>query len=185
MNTTTTAEIWKDIRGYEGRYQVSNLGNVKSVAFMQRYLLANKKEAYRLTKPKIIAQQLINSGYLLVHLHKDNKRTARTVHTLVADAFLSGSGEVNHTDGVKTNNCLSNLEYVTSSQNKIHAVSLGLYPTAIKVKATPVGGGGELVFHSLAEAALAMSGRRDGSHLSAVLKGHRRTAYGYKWERVV
>jgi len=77
-------ELWKDIPGYEGRYQVSDQGNVKSVAFKQRYLLRTGVEAWRLTKPRLISRQTTNSGYSIVHLHLDNKRRAFTVHTLVA-----------------------------------------------------------------------------------------------------
>jgi CO dehydrogenase/acetyl-CoA synthase alpha subunit len=128
-------EIWKDIPGFEGRYQVSDQGRVKSLPFMQRYLLRNGQEAFRRTGARILAQQLINSGYSLAHLHLDNARTALTVHSLVAQAFLPGPpGEtVNHKNGVKTDNRASNLEWTTYSENHLHAVATGLRPDAIPV----------------------------------------------------
>ena len=86
------AEIWKDITGFGGRYQVSNYGRVKALSFMQRYLLRNGAEAFRKTKERIVATRAINSGYLIVHLHKDNKRTAargaRKAHRTVRATFI-------------------------------------------------------------------------------------------------
>lgn len=122
-------EIWKDIPGYEGRYQVSDFGGVMAAAFKQRYLLRNGVEAWRMTKPRLISRQITNSGYFIVHLHLDNKRKAHTVHTLVARAFIpnpEGLPEVNHRDGRKSNCRTINLEWSTSSGNKLHAVEHGL-----------------------------------------------------------
>lgn len=130
-------EQWKDIPGYEGRYQVSDLGRVKSLPFEQRYLLRNGREAFRKTPERILAQQLINSGYALVHLHLDNARTALTVHSLVARAFLPGpAGEtVNHKNGLKVDNRVSNLEWATYSENHLHAVDHRLNKQAVPVVA--------------------------------------------------
>lgn len=128
-------EQWKDIKGYEGRYQVSNRGNIKSLSFKQRYLLRNGKEAYRVTKEKAIATNLINSGYLVAHLHLNNKRTALLVHRLVAEHFLSSpsSETVNHKNGIKTDNRIENLEWATYTENHLHAVDAGLNKQAIAV----------------------------------------------------
>lgn len=127
-------EVWKDVPGYEGRYQVSDQGRVKSLPFKQRYLLRTGAEAYRQTPERILAQQKINSGYLIAHLHLDNKRKAFTVHRLVAAAFIAGSGEtVNHINGVKTDNRAVNLEWASYTENHLHAVALGLNPNAVPV----------------------------------------------------
>jgi len=117
-------EQWKDISGFESRYQVSNEGRVKSVPFMQRYLLRTGAEAFRQTKERVLAQQTINSGYLIVHLHLNHKRTAATVHSLVAKAFVPGTGEtVNHLNGNKTDNRAANLEWASYTENHLLACS--------------------------------------------------------------
>lgn len=129
-------EQWADIAGFEGRYQVSSEGRVRSLPFKQRYThWRTGREHYRQTAGRILSTQKINSGYRIVHLHKDNVRTALLVHRLVADAFLLGQpGEtVNHKDGNKTNNRASNLEWTSYSENHIHAVALGLNAQAIRV----------------------------------------------------
>lgn len=102
---------------------------MKSLPFMQRYLLRNGHEAYRRTTERLLATQTNNSGYTLVHLHRDNVRKARTVHVLVAEAFVSGWAEgleVNHKNGVKGDCSAANLEWVTRSENHRHAFATGL-----------------------------------------------------------
>lgn len=120
-------EIWKPIAGYEGRYEVSNLGRVKSLPFKQRYLLRNGVPAWRVTRERILAQNRNNKGYHLVHLYLDGERKALLVHLLVARAFLEGGGEtVNHDDGDKANNRAGNLEWMSWSANHKHAYATGL-----------------------------------------------------------
>lgn len=127
-------EQWQDIPGYEGRYQVSDLGRVKALPFRQRYLLKTGVEAYRLTKERIVAQQTQNSGYAIVHLHLDNKRRAFTVHRLVAQAFVAGDNRtVNHLNGIKLDNRAVNLEWVSYTDNHLHAVKHKLNRQAIPV----------------------------------------------------
>jgi len=175
-------EEWRDIPGYEGRYRVSNLGRVKSVPFMQRYLLKTGKPAFRKTAEKIISQQETNSGYLVCHLHLDNKRNAVTVHKLVVSAFfgLDSEKEINHKNGIKADNRACNLEQITSSENKIHAVHVGL-----NRQAKPVIGisksGGIVRFKSAAEADEHYTGKRTGSKVSACCRGKRNSAYGFTW----
>lgn len=143
-------EVWKDIKGFEGRYQVSNLGRVRSLPFMQRYLLRTGVEAFRQTAEKVLSQQPINSGYNIVHLYLGGVRKAMTVHTLVAAAFIEGSGEVvNHIDGNKQNNAASNLAWCSYRENLLHAVATGLHPQAIKVRHPETG----TVYDSISQAA--------------------------------
>lgn len=176
-----TTEQWKDIPGYAGRYRVSDQGRVKSLPFAQM-----GGHGMRRTRERILAQQIINSGYRVVHLHLDNKRSAKTVHRLVAAAFCPGfdpSLDVNHIDGDKQHNAAVNLEWLERTANHDHAVRIGLNPTAVRVVGTPVAGGNVREFDSQNQAALQVSGdRRNGTKISACLAGRRRTAFGYRWE---
>lgn len=143
-------ELWKDIKDFEGRYQISNLGRVKSLSFMQRYVLRDGREAFRRTKEKIRATKMVNSGYVVVSLHLNDVATTALVHRLVAEAFVPGGDEtVNHKDGVKTNNVATNLEWASYTDNHLHAVHFGLNKQAIRVVCPKTG----TVYDSVAQAA--------------------------------
>ena len=106
-------EIWLPVKGYEGYYEVSNLGKVLSSRGCMRVP----------TKSKL--------GYMRMNLSARGLARTFPVHRLVATAFLNnpeGKREVNHIDGDKTNNKVSNLEWCTSSENKYHAIQTGLLP---------------------------------------------------------
>ena len=122
-----TNEIWKDIEGYEGLYQVSTCGNVKSLPKVRR----NGTGTY-IQKEKLLKPSNTSTGYKKVELCKDGKRKSFKVHRLVAQAFIpnpENKREVNHIDGNKHNNNVNNLEWVTSSENKLHAFEMHLNPT--------------------------------------------------------
>lgn len=109
-------EIWKDIVGYEGIYQVSNTGNVKRVGKYRNQM--KEWESNRLLKP---AKK--NNGYLYCQLSKDNKTSPKMVHRLVAEAFIDNPENkptVNHIDGNRENNNIDNLEWSTYTENNIH-----------------------------------------------------------------
>ncbi len=119
-------EQWADVVGYEGLYQVSNTGYVRSC---DRTVKSAPKVGFRVAKGGIIKRSLNGYGYLTVNLWRNGKGTTNRVHSLVARAFLGEcprSFDVNHKDGVKTNNCVSNLEYCTRSANIKHAYAIGL-----------------------------------------------------------
>lgn len=105
-------EIWKDIKGYENLYQISNLGQVKS-----------------LRNNLILKPGLVGIGYLSVNLCKDGKHNYKKIHRLVAEHFIENIDNlpcINHKDGIKTNNNVENLEWCTSSYNNKEAYRLGL-----------------------------------------------------------
>lgn len=105
-------EIWKDVEGYEGLYQVNQFGEVKS--------LPKQIGLGYMTKEKILKQRLQNSGYLTVNLSKDGKGLNKTVHRLVAEAFIpnpEGLPEIDHIDGDKTNNAVENLQWISHVEN--------------------------------------------------------------------
>ena len=114
-------EIWKDVVGYEDIYQVSNFGRIKRVA-----------KAKGAIPGHILKLQCNRNGYLVVHLNWRNNRKAFEVHCLVAQAFLccpSSNHQVNHKNGVRTDNRVENLEWVTRSENALHAYRvLGVKP---------------------------------------------------------
>lgn len=99
------AEIWKDIIGYQGFYQVSNKGRIRS---------------FKNTKQVKIMKQKVSKGYFLIGLTKDKKQKTYSVHRIVATAFIpniNGKPEVNHINENKLDNSANNLEWVTSKEN--------------------------------------------------------------------
>lgn len=104
-------EEWRDIRGFAGLYQVSNFGRVRSLG---------RKVSRRYTSTIILKQYLQPNGYLFVRISKDGKYTNKLVHRLVAEAYLPNPDnlpQVNHKDEDKTNNIVSNLEWVSAKRN--------------------------------------------------------------------
>lgn len=119
------SEEWRDIPNFEG-YQVSSFGRVKGVDRFRK-----GRSGLRLTRGQELKQILSKKGYPEVRLRKQGCHT-RLVHKLVASAFLTkseGCTQVNHINGIKTDNCVENLEWVTQSKNQLHAYKLGLQPS--------------------------------------------------------
>lgn len=118
-------EFWKDIKGYEGHYQVSNLGKVKSLA----RIVESRKGVFLNKKEKFLSDWNCGKGYRKVKLSKDAIEKSIRVHRLVAETFLSNPKaklEVNHINGIKDDNRVENLEWCTSSENTLHALNFKL-----------------------------------------------------------
>lgn len=161
-------ENWKVIPGYEGLYEVSDQGRVKSLNF------------HRTGKTKLLKPQNNGTGYLQVRLYKDGKSKLMYVHRLVAEAFIpnpQGLETVNHKDEDKTNNAASNLEWMTNKDNTI-------YSQARQVQMFDKSAGELLAkFPSIIESA-----RKTGinqSHICACCRGKRKSAGGYVWRFAV
>ena len=138
-------EVWKDVVGYEGLYQVSNKGNVYSV---ERKDSRGNKCGGRVLRPSYD-----KDGYLQVQLYKNGKVKGKYIHRLVAEAFIPNPKsflEINHLDEVKDNNELSNLEWCTREHNNNYGKRTE--KVSKKVKAVNIKTGEVLTFNSIREA---------------------------------
>jgi hypothetical protein len=108
-------EVWKPIPGYEGHYEASSNGRLRSV----------KQDS-----PTVLTLNTDRYGYHQIGLYHEGERHYHTVHRLVAKTFIPRDGqeelEVNHKDGDKKNNHIANLEWVTRSQNMKHSFEIGI-----------------------------------------------------------
>ena len=106
-------EVWKPISGFEGLYEVSNMGRVRS---LRRNIV-------------ISARKREKDGYVTCNLSKEGSVKCKLVHRLVAETFIpnkESKPEVNHIDGNKQNNSIKNLQWVTASENQRHSIEIGL-----------------------------------------------------------
>ena len=117
-------EVWKPVPGYEGLYEVSDLGRVRS---LDRLCLGRDRRE-EVHHGKVLNAQKLKNGYLEVYLCRGSKRKHRTIHSLVAEAFLGPRPEkcdIMHSDGNRENNCVSNLSYDTRAENLHSTYSYG------------------------------------------------------------
>lgn len=117
-NLNAMLEKFNTIEGYEGLYEVSNLGTIKS---LQRVI--TMKNGQKRTIPEAIRKPELIKGYLVVALYNGKKRKNFQVHRLVAQAFIPNPDnlpEVNHKDECRTNNCVTNLEWCTRAYNNTY-----------------------------------------------------------------
>jgi len=128
MENNTENEVWKDIPGYEGYYQVSNFGRVKSLERIVHYKPGSKSDNFHnchIVRERILAQRINTTGYYVVMLSRVAKRKLVLVHRLIAIAFIPNQDpntmkDINHKDGCRTNNDINNLEWCSRQYNVLH-----------------------------------------------------------------
>ena len=173
-------EIWKDIEGYEGLYQISNFGRVKS---LDRYV-KSRWGNYRLLNGKLIKGYKNKNGYCLITLW--NKQISKTylLHRLVAETFLSNPDnlpQINHKDENKSNNQVENLEWCTAKYNSNYGthVERSTAPKRKTVYQYSIDGQFIREWSSSMEIQRQLSFSQ--AHITDCCNGKRKTAYGYKW----
>ena len=159
-------EEWRNIEGYEGLYQISNLGRVKS--------LGNNKTR----KEKILNIIKNNNGYVLVNLHKNKVKKTCLLHRLVAKTFLENPNNypcVNHKDENKENNNINNLEWCTHQYNNTYGTRLERYSESISIPIYCLEN--NKFYNSTKQASLELDVSKQ--YICDVLKGRAKQAKGY------
>ena len=170
--------IWRPVKGFEDRYEVSNDGQIRSLDIV----LNCRGTGTRSHKGKILPQRANCRGYITVNLCKDSRMHTKLVHRLVAEAFIdneSGKDQVNHIDRDVTNNVASNLEWVTDNENKEHSrIAIGgTQRPKRRVSVTEIATGEVFAFSGLREAERALN--LDHKSALNVISGKHKTTKGY------
>lgn len=183
-------EIWKDIYGYENVYQISNLGNIKS---LERIIYDKNNKISGRLKERILKPNKVFGGYLQIALYKNNKRSIKKVHRLVAEHFLNNKEnkrEVNHKDRNVQNNIYTNLEWVTPKENMKHLEDNYKFTFGRKkVAMYDINGILIKTFKSIKEASRYCgvkpfkNGKYSTTNISRAIKTNG-TAYFYKWKYI-
>lgn len=166
-------EIWKDIKGYEGLYQISNLGNVKS--FNYRKMKTTKNKQINLDK----------NGYSYVILYGKDKPKLKRIHRLVAEAFIPNPHnlpQVNHKNEIKSDNTIENLEWCNSKYNNTYGDRINKTKNKLYIKVKQYDKNNSLikVWQGIRIASISL-GINNG-HISDCCKHKRKSAGGYIWE---
>lgn len=184
---TMFGEIWAPVRGYEKRYQVSNLGRVRRIF---RKIHPTADTISTTCRIRLMRGSAVDSGYRAVELYSDSGESSQhLIHRLVASAFLPNpynKPTVNHIDGVKWHNELSNLEWATSAEQHAHAFATGLrthertnsleeieraWRKSVEVRVRPVRClEDDVVYRSVADAERAATGGHCNGNLCTALK---------------
>ena len=177
-------EIWKDIEGFEGKYQVSNYGRIRNIKFFNRvnFKRDRSSKAIRILKPQV------KRKYYVVHLSSGEKDYHLLVHRLVASAFLPNPEnlpEVNHKDENQLNNHVDNLEWCTRDYNFSYGTGQERAHNSKKKKIKQLNKDGSLVrvWDSATDAATELFGNPIKKQaISRCARKERNSAYGFVWQ---
>lgn len=175
-------EIWKDIKGYEGLYQVSNLGRVKALC---RVIKSGRGLGNHIYKERILSLSKRNNGYLKATLCKDGVYKYISVHRLVAENFIDNPNslkEVNHKNEIKTDNRVENLEWCNRKYNANYGTARKRASIKCNKRVLQFDNNGKYIktWHSLTEVSKTLKIRL--SSLSQCCNGKYKTAGGFIWK---
>ena len=178
---------WKAVEGYEGYYEVSDTGLVRSLdrEIISRDGVAYHRQGGLMKQTKSKGRN--GDGYFVVNLRKHHTSYVAGVHTLVAKAFIPNHDNlptVNHKDGDKENNCVSNLEWATYSENNTHALQTGLRKPRGNMVAQYTVDGDLVAIYPSGACAARQTGISNGA-ISHCLNHRTKTAGGFIWKNVL
>lgn len=172
-------EIWRAVNDYEGLYEVSNLGRVKSLAKIHGRGRGSMREE------KILKSGNDSRGYSKISLCKNGEEKCFRIHRLVAEAFIENpenKPEVNHKFGIKTDNRASQLEWTTNLENMRHAFKTGLKNNDHSKKKVAQIKNGEIVKVWESQTEVEKKLGVSQNHISSCCHGKQKTAGGFKWK---
>lgn len=171
-------EIWKDVVGYEGIYEVSNDGQIRT---KEGKITSNERYSKRVWKQRVLKQKVDKENSCRVNLWKNGKEKTWLVHRLVALAYIptvEGKESINHIDGSRLNNHIDNLEWCNHKENNNHAFDTGLMSSNVPIVLVHKNTKQAHYFRSMAKAGKFL-GKAHG-YISAVLKGNQSNSSEYE-----
>lgn len=185
----TKKEIWHSVPNYEGLYEASNFGRVKSLGKTYVQHFKNKDTTYT-SLPKILSLHYDKNGYLRCTLNKNGKGIMMPVHRIIGFTFLGipeKNMQINHKNGIKDDNRIENLEWVTPKENTVHAHSTGLCGiNGVSKQVACVNDNGQIlrVFESARQASLWCGLKSGNCNIAKVCRQGYGHCSGYGWKYI-